>query len=148
MKKIISYILLIIWLFIIYYFSNQTGDISGDISSGIIYKTIEFVYNLFSIDTSNLKEFVLIIHNPLRELMHLLEYLILSLLIVNLLKQYGIKNVILASIMLCFIYSVSDEIHQLFVPGRTFQYLDIFMDVIGAVIGAILGNKIFKEKKN
>lgn len=148
MKKVVSYILLIFWLFIIYYFSNQPGDLSGDISSGIIYKTIEFIYNLFSIDTSNLKEFVLVIHNPLRELMHLLEYLILSLLIVNLLKQYKAKKIIIIPVMLCFIYATTDEIHQLFVPGRTFQYLDIFMDMMGAVIGAILGNKIFKEKKN
>ena len=36
------------------------------------------------------------------------------------------------------LYGFSDEIHQLFVPGRTFSFLDVFADMLGAVLGIIL----------
>ena len=142
MKKTVSYILLIIWMIVIFYFSNQPGNISGDISGGIIYKTLEFIYNLFSVDTSNLEQLVEILHNPLRESMHMFEYFILAILIINVLKQYNIKNKIIISIMLCFTYAATDEIHQLFIPNRTFQYFDILMDIIGGIIGTLIANKI------
>lgn len=147
MKKIISYILLIIWLLVIFYLSNQIGDVSGSESSGIIYNILNNIYNLFNIDKTNLINIVQQINNPLRELMHMLEYLVLAVLTINVLKQSNTKeNIIIISIMFCFIYATSDEIHQLFVPGRAFEYFDIFMDTLGAVIGSIIGNKIIKEK--
>jgi VanZ family protein len=86
---------------------------------------------------------VTLIHNPIRELMHLLEYLILGILLINVLKQNTIRmNIVLASIVFCFIYAITDEIHQLFVPGRTFEFFDIFMDTVGAVIGSKFANKV------
>lgn len=147
MKKIISYILLIIWLFFIFYFSNQPGDISGGESSSIIYNTFELIYNIFNIPTNNLGSVVEILHNPVRELMHFLEYLILGILLINVLKQNSIKyNVILMSIMFSFVYAVTDEIHQVFVPGRTFEYLDILLDTLGSILGSIVGYKMFYRK--
>lgn len=132
-KKVISWILLIIWLFIIFYLSNQTGSISGGNSSHIIYNILSF----FKI--SNIDNIIEIIHNPLRECMHAFEYFVLGILVINLLKQYGVKkNIVLISILLCFIYSVTDEIHQLFVPNRTFEYLDIFLDLIGSLLGSYI----------
>ena len=148
MKKIISYILLIFWIFIIFYLSNQTGNISGNNSSSIIYALFDFIYNLFNLDKTNLNNLVNILDEPLRELMHSFEYLILGLLITNLLKQYKIKTNILIPILLCFIYASTDEIHQLFVPGRSFQYFDILMDMIGSIIGVLLLNlEMFKHKE-
>lgn len=37
--------------------------------------------------------------------------------------------------ILTFMYGVSDEIHQLFVPSRAFQLLDVFVNSLGALIG-------------
>lgn len=146
MKKKISYILLIFWLFVIFYLSSQSGNISGNISGGIIYNALSFVYKLFHLDTTNLFEIVKYIHNPLRELMHTLEYFILGILFINVLRQSNIKeNIVIISIMLCFIYSATDEIHQLFVAGRTFEYFDIFMDNIGSILGTLLFNKIINK---
>ena len=75
----------------------------------------------------------------LRECMHSLEYFVLAILIMNLLRIYNVKsNLLFISVGLCFVYSATDEIHQLFVVGRTFEYFDIFMDFVGALIGSLL----------
>jgi VanZ family protein len=40
------------------------------------------------------------------------------------------------AIVIASLYGVSDEYHQLFVPGRDFDVLDLVADAIGSVVGA------------
>ena len=147
MKKYIAYVLWLFWLFIIFYLSNQPGNISGGESSHLIYNTLHFIYTCLNLDTSHLNEIILIIHNPLRECMHSLEYLILGVLTINLLIQTQVKeNKMIITILFCFIYAATDEIHQLFIPGRTFEYFDILMDMVGTLIGTFITKLIWKHK--
>ena len=39
---------------------------------------------------------------------------------------------------LTFLYALSDEIHQIFVPTRTFQARDLIVDALGALLGLYL----------
>jgi len=39
---------------------------------------------------------------------------------------------------LSLIYAISDELHQLFIPGRNASMIDVCIDVSGAVLGLIL----------
>ena len=52
----------------------------------------------------------------------------------------GLRDVslraVLAAIVISSLYGVSDEYHQVFVPGRTFDLLDMLADAIGSVAGA------------
>jgi VanZ family protein len=52
----------------------------------------------------------------------------------------GIRHVsrraVLGAILISSLYGVSDEYHQRFVPGRSFDVLDIAADAIGAIVGA------------
>lgn len=146
MKKFISILLLIIWLIIIFAFSNQTGEISGSASNGILYNIFENIYELFNLNKDNLVNFVNIIENPLRELMHSFEYFVLTILSLNVLINFNIQNKIIILIMFIFIAASLDEIHQLFVPGRSFEYFDILMDMIGC-FGFILICKVFNKNK-
>ncbi len=41
------------------------------------------------------------------------------------------------AILIASLYGVSDEYHQTFVPGRTFDRLDILADAVGSTLGAI-----------
>lgn len=133
MKKLFKLILVIVWMIIIFILSNQSGLISGNESGSIIYNTLDFILNLFHTQVSNLEEIVELIHNPIREVMHILEYLILSLLLINLLGKKYIEI-----FLICLIYSITDELHQLFVPNRSFQYFDLLMDMIGYIIPLLL----------
>lgn len=146
MKKIISVLLLIIWLMIIFAFSNQTGEVSGNASNGILYNIFENIYDFLSLDKDNLTNFIDLIENPIRELMHSFEYFVLTILFINVLINFNINNKIIISIMFIFIAASLDEIHQLFIQGRSFQYFDIFMDMIGCLI-SIMICKLFDKKK-
>jgi VanZ family protein len=52
----------------------------------------------------------------------------------------GLRDVswraVLGAILISSLYGVSDEYHQQFVPGRSFDLLDMVADAIGSVVGA------------
>ena len=52
----------------------------------------------------------------------------------------GVRHVswtaVFAAIVISSLYGVSDEYHQIFVPGRTFDVLDMAADAAGSVAGA------------
>ncbi len=45
----------------------------------------------------------------------------------------------LAAIVLATLYGITDEFHQLFVPGRSADRYDVLADCIGATIGIAIG---------
>ncbi len=48
----------------------------------------------------------------------------------------------IAALTACCLYALSDEVHQLFVPGRHFQVSDLIADSAGGVIGIVLYSRI------
>lgn len=58
-------------------------------------------------------------------------------------------------ILFCFLYAVSDEIHQSFVPGRSCEFRDMMIDTSGALTGMLVSmalllilTKISEKRKN
>ncbi|HZW99993.1 MAG TPA: VanZ family protein [Trueperaceae bacterium] len=45
-------------------------------------------------------------------------------------------------------YGVSDEVHQLFVPGRTADVADLVADALGAAAGAMLVGYLLRREEN
>jgi VanZ family protein len=80
------------------------------------------------------------------KVLHLFEYLILSFLIyfaiVSDNRIINYKIIFFISFLLSSLYGISDEIHQLFVPNRFFELLDIFTDSIGSLLGSFWAFKI------
>jgi len=50
-------------------------------------------------------------------------------------------KIFFAAVVLTFLYGVSDELHQTFVPGRDGNVADAIFDLIGACAGAYLYRK-------
>lgn len=61
----------------------------------------------------------------------------MGILVINVFKRSGIKifKGIMLSLVFCILYAISDELHQLFVPGRGAQVKDVVIDSSGAVVG-------------
>ena len=57
------------------------------------------------------------------------------------------KNLIFICIVLAIFYAISDEIHQLFVPGRAFAISDILTDSMGILLAGHLYLSILLGKK-
>ena len=49
-------------------------------------------------------------------------------------KEENSPLVMVATVLLCFCYGISDEFHQSFVPGRSPSGLDVLADVCGAML--------------
>lgn len=122
MKKVIKLLLIILWLLVIFIFSNQDGTTSTALTNGVLEKY------LFFIDSDVL--FIII-----RKIAHITEYLILGILVFSFVNEFKIDRKIIISLLICLIFSSLDEFHQLFIPGRTGKILDVFIDMIGVLLG-------------
>lgn len=144
MKKLIKLTLVILWMAIIFFFSNQKADDSSKLSDGLIVKVANvFVDRDLSINEREaiLEKYTTIV----RKTAHFGIYLVLGILVINFLCEYNIKHIILASIIVCLLYSITDEVHQLFIKGRSGEVRDVLIDTAGSLVG-IYSYYIFKNK--
>lgn len=75
------------------------------------------------------------------KIIHTLAYMPLGFLFYMSLRASGAKNYLLAAAsLLACTYGISDEIHQLFVPGRYASLGDVFADAVGALTGSLIGS--------
>lgn len=148
MKKAISIISLILWMIIIFSFSSADANKSTGTSDKVITTMIEIKDKITDQETP-INEKEIIIKNSsfyVRKLAHFTEYLILGLLMFNALKQFNILNIYYA-IILCILYSCTDEFHQLFINGRSGSFRDVLIDTIGILLGTYLYKILVIKKK-
>lgn len=55
------------------------------------------------------------------------------------------KNILLITVIIASGYGLLDELHQLFVPGRSAEVLDWVADFIGAISGSLLAEAIYRK---
>ncbi len=82
---------------------------------------------------------------------HFYAFLFLSaFLLISLIKgNPKSKKIILIAIIIAILYGISDEIHQLFVPGRAFAISDILINSAGILFASLLYSLLrFKRFKN
>ncbi|MFC1638541.1 VanZ family protein, partial [Patescibacteria group bacterium] len=67
---------------------------------------------------------------------------VLAFLIFRVADLYNVtkKEGALLALVFSFAYAVSDEIHQLFVPGRDGKLSDVGIDLIGIVLMVVIWN--------
>jgi VanZ family protein len=80
---------------------------------------------------------------------HFVEYGILGVLTFNLFRQIfrNQKKAVVFSVLFPFLYGVTDEIHQYFVPTRICDYPDVIVDTLGGLAGVLLLVLILYLKK-
>lgn len=135
-KHKLSIVLVLIWASLIFIMSSFNAEDSANQSNFIV----NIIANILNIN--NISLLCLII----RKLAHFTEYLILGTLVINMFTKNNAKKTYLLSILLCIIYAISDEIHQLFIPGRACQIKDILIDSVGSITGIYLYKLLIKRK--
>ena len=161
MKKIIPWLLVLLGMLIIFLFSNMNTYESNSKSEYIISIIIERTNTLANkigiidnkLDKEEIKDLTIFLNKPLRKCMHATVYLILSVLILFALSRSNkkVSHPIKLTIIICFLYAITDEFHQIFIQGRTPQITDVLIDTLGSIIGAkiypIIDSKN-RQKKN
>lgn len=139
-KQKILIALVITVMGLIFYFSNQIADTSEDLSKGIIYDIVN-KFNLAQGKTQNQKEELILQLNKIeRKIAHYTIYTLLGimlfLLIINIKKEN--KKAIIITIIIGAIYATTDEIHQIFIDGRTALITDVMLDTLGVTTGGFI----------
>jgi hypothetical protein len=70
---------------------------------------------------------------------HVSEYLLLGVTAAHaaLWQRKLSPGIFALTFVLCALYALSDETHQLFVPGRDFQLSDLALDCVGSFMGLL-----------
>ena len=137
--KILSVAAVILWAVVIFRFSSQQGTKSSGVSGKICYAIATEYNNLSHKDLSEtqIKTIADGIQFPVRKAAHMSEYALLALLVFNMLCALGMadgRKRYVFSLLLVAAYAASDEIHQLFIPGRSGQFRDVLIDTAGGLI--------------
>lgn len=150
--KVVKICFLVLWMALIFSFSNQKDVDSSKVSDGFIDRTVVKIYKIFNETITKEKENEIIekYTYPIRKLAHYTLYFILGILSFLVVKDYSInKKLIIYSLLICFLYACSDEFHQLFIIGRSARVLDVMIDTFGSFcsisIFYIFNKKIFKK---
>lgn len=125
MHCILFWLLSVIVSIIIFRFSSDTADKSAEISEGLLAKIIELLGTYIS-------------HNFLRKTAHFCEFAALGFSVSGAVRFSFNKRNLLYSLLPCVLYSISDEIHQYFVPGRACRIFDVFVDSCGILTGILV----------
>lgn len=121
----------------IFKFSSEIADDSSETSSRVINFIIEKSYKNKQLTQEKREELENRLTTPIRKIAHFSIYTCLGFLLYLLTNTFEISNKkrILISIILAFMYAISDELHQYFVPGRSCEIRDVLIDTFGSLFG-------------
>ena len=149
MKKItlrqwISMFTVFVWMIVIFSFSAQPAKVSSQTSLTVGRRICSIFVSGYE-DKSEAEQIALAekIEYPIRKTAHATEYAILGILILNamivFMQEYeNIGRKMIQAFAGAVFYAMTDEFHQLFVPGRSGQITDIMIDGGGAACGIVL----------
>ncbi|NMC27768.1 MAG: VanZ family protein [Syntrophomonadaceae bacterium] len=141
LPKIVRWVFVIIWMTLIFCLSAQPADESDALSGQTIRMVAKLVMPGFA-DLPQIQQENIVSswQHTARKTAHGLAYFVLGSLCMAAMLQHELQMMPSAIIALgiSIAYAVSDEVHQLFVVGRSSQLSDMGIDACGALMGILL----------
>ena len=144
--KLITLILVLINIFLIFSFSSEQASVSKETSKKVTEKVLEVTVPDFREKPEPVqKNMIKKTDAGIRTLAHFSEYTLLGFLVFLHLSLYKMSKIKKASLAFsgCSLCAIADEIYQISVPGRSFQFTDILVDVSGGLLGIAILSLIF-----
>ena len=145
-------ILILIWMIVLFLFSNDNAEVSDNKSSKIAEQVVEII-TTNETPPAKKAELVKKINPIVRKIAHFSLYALGGLLIMSYIDLYNLND--FEKIILSFIaggmYAGFDETHQMFIPGRTKLLTDVIIDSLGVLTGIVfylICREIYKRIKN
>ena len=157
--KYVKGIIAIICCIVIFSFSAVPAKASTKQSKGLTYNVIKLL-NGNKLNEKELEKLTKKVNPIVRKVAHFSIYMILAIFTYIFIEELNIKSKsekerlrknILYTCIFCIIYAIFDEIHQIYVPGRTGKVIDVVIDTLGSCMGIsilLLNNslKIIRKK--
>ena len=132
--RVLSIFFILVITCSIFGFSSQDANKSSSVSGRVAKSLIE-------IQPKKEKDSLIEKYqHPVRKFAHFTIYTLLGMSIAMCMCTYDMNNKkrILITIIAGALYAISDEIHQMFIPGRSGQVTDVLLDTFGVVIGSLI----------
>ena len=132
---------------LIFLLSSQNAAVSSGTSGNVIRLIVGIFYPEFdNLPAAEQTEIVASLQFLARKSAHFSIYMILGVLSFLAVISYEKLLFVLrltVSGSVCLLYAASDEIHQLFIPGRSGEVRDVMIDFSGAALGIALSTLVF-----
>ena len=140
---IVRSIVFLIWMAITLFLSVQIGEQSGSISRKVARAVLWFLKK-FKYQPRSFEEF----HRNLREASHFFlhfffaffAYRMISIISLNL--RGSVRGTIAFCLVMSVAFAVFDEMAQLNIFGRAFEFIDVNLNVYGVTAGTVVGTLI------
>lgn len=125
------WLLTLAWAVFIFVMSNMVATESSELSTGFLDKLMAFFGDWLT-------------EHIVRKAAHAFEFFTLCGLVSgSLYFTFGSPKLVISALV-ALLYAVSDEIHQIFVPGRACRFFDVLVDFTGIVIMVIFITVVIK----
>lgn len=128
---------------LIFYFSDQPA-VQSDRSSGVFVSAFLkfFLWNFEQLSPQRQEAVAHTVTLLVRKGAHLTEYALLGAALMGHASAWTERRPLRRPRTLAFsagaLYAASDELHQLFVPGRSGELADVLLDSAGVLLGVLL----------
>ncbi len=139
-KKVMLIMMIVYYYFIIASFSAQPAVVSSSSSEGITGLIYDKLIAFFDRGYIGKENFVEAFEHIIRKCAHFGNFFIISLFLTSYVLCYRRKTIttLTVAFSVSFSFAFFDEIHQLFVAGRSCQLSDMLLDSSGAMLGILL----------
>lgn len=145
-QKYVHWLPVVIWMGLIFYLSHQPAEQSSELSSGFMDILLHILFAIFPADGD-----FPYLHFFIRKAAHFFAYFLLGVFVIYAVRR-SVKQLLRSTyitLIICILYAISDEVHQLFIPGRSGEIRDVMIDSLGAICGLftfILIHKLTKTR--
>ena len=137
-RKYFWYVPALVWMYVIFNFSGQTGDVSGSLSLAVTEKIVDIIEIARGGDEADAQHLTSLLHPVVRKGAHMAEYAVLCILLfLSFMASFLATRSMAVSAVVSFLYACLDEFHQSFVDERAGQFMDVCVDMTG-VLAAIV----------
>lgn len=136
LKIFFPWLYVLFWMGLILYYSAQPGDVSSDVSLGLLNFILSPIEEWFPSFYDAISIYPL--ESYLRNLAHIGAFFILGLFIFNASFKSNFKKPYFKSFVIGMSYALWDEFFQSFIPGRASEFKDVLLDSLGIILALSL----------
>lgn len=142
MRKVISLLLVLLWMMLMFSFSSATGEESSGVSDKVI-ETITLTLTDIKDNSKEMDEVKDKYGFIVRKTAHFFVYFMLGIIVMNAFYTFRVnKYMVIYASIICILYAITDEFHQTFVDERSGQISDVLLDSSASLIASYFFMKL------